>query len=559
MPGTPPRPLHAAIGATEESARHQILAIGPDSPLYPTAAVGDVLVWDGTAWVPTPGAGLGADGGLIFRPGGTPGIGIVTTEAALQTAVAAHAGPVSILFDDSIVSPIHLTLPWVVLYDMRWIGKHLGTATSLILDDGFTLTGPSGQIGISSIGNGLNVQAEGLVGPIPLQLTASSDVLQVESQSGIFSGGPSPLLQIANGSRLVLILHGRLGDTTNPVLLFGLGSTMSCFVYDFGQVDDNCLSGADPASQADFGIVSPALASISLTNPSFAGAITMPLLGDAVYLAYNDLAVAPPLNATNVQAALDALKALVVSGGGSVAIWRGTGAPTAPGIFNTWAALFAWANAAPGSKHIYLDSTFGPLAVDPGLWVFNPPVEFIGSPVDPRTDLTLNESSFRNVWRWSRIKFIELNILTTPFGDFSETMEFNDCAIDMSGGAQPFIRTLVAALDVTFRHMAVSPTTQLVFDMQPTAPPCTIRLYDGTSVAVNSFSTGVGTILTLIQDASSTYTNQFFILGTLIRQLQSPSYIPGNGADWTFPPPTTVFEALDRLAAKFVASALGTP
>lgn len=481
------------------------------------------------------------------------------TEADLQAAVAAHAGPVSVLFDDTFVSPIHLTLPWSVAYSMRWLGKHLGTPTSLTLDDGFVLTGPAGLIGISYIGNGLNVTAEGVLGPTPMNLTAPEDVLQVDSQSGIFSGGTFPLLAIADGQDLTLILRGQLGDGGNPVIGFGIGSTMSCQVYDFGGVNSNSLSGTDLSAAADFGIVSPAIGSVSLVHPAFAGAITESLLCQAAYIAYDDSAVGPPLNATNVQTAIDALKAFVTGAGGSAAIWRGTGAPTAPGIFDNWADLYAWALAAPGSKHIYLDSTYGPLAVPSGLWTFNAPTEFIGSPVDPRTDLTLNEASFRNVWRWSRIKFIELNILTVPFGNFPETIEFNDCDLDMSGGAQPFIRTLTSAMDVTFRHMAVYPTTQLVFDMQPTAPPCTVRLYDGTTVALNSFSTAIGTTLTLVQDPTSVYLDQFYVMGTLIRQLATPQYIPGNPADWTFPPPSTVSEALDRLAAKFVASALGTP
>jgi hypothetical protein len=441
---------------------------------------------------------------------------------------------------------------------MRWFGRGIGFPTHLVLDDGFLLIGPSGRIGISSVGEGLNVRNQGVAGPSPLTLTAVTDTLSVAKGSSLTSAGAGfPLLQIGSGSNLVLNLGGTLGDSLEPVIGFGASSTLLGLLYDFSIVSTNALRGTSLMASAAFSIVSPAITSLSLVHPSFSGTVTSSLASLATRIFYNDLAFTPPLNTNNVQGAIDALKTLVEAGGGSTAIWRGTGAPTAPGIFNSWASLFAWANSAPGSKHIYLDSTYGPLQVPSGLWTFIPPVEFIGSPVDPRTNLSLNEASFRNVWRWTRIKFIELNILTVPFGNFPETMEFNDCDLDMSGGAQPFIRTLNSAMDVTFRHMAVYPTTQLVFDMLPTAPPCTIRLYDGTTVAINSFSSAVGTTLTIIQDTTSVYVNQFFVMGTLIRQLASPAYIPSVPANWVFPPPTTTSDALDRIAAKFVALALG--
>ena len=111
----PARPLFAAIGGTPESAREQILALGPDSSFDPAPNVGDVLTWDGTAWVPMPGSGPGpgANVGVIYRPGAVASPGVVITEANLQLAVASFPGPITVRFDDSITSPIHLTLPWV--------------------------------------------------------------------------------------------------------------------------------------------------------------------------------------------------------------------------------------------------------------------------------------------------------------------------------------------------------------------------------------------------------------------------------------------------------------
>lgn len=558
MPG-PPRSFFAAIGATQESARAQILALGPDSLEASAPNVGDVLSWDGTSWVPVAGVGIGVSGGLIFRPGGTPGIGVVVAEADLQLAVAAYPGPATILFDDSITSPIHLTLPWTVSYGMRWIGKRLGSPTVVQMDDGFVLNGPSGRLGVTGIGNSLVLVSEGDLGPTPLSMSAVSDEFCIDGGSSLSSEGALPTVAIANGSTLSVVSQGSLGNGVNPVFGFVANSILSLRVEGFAVVTTGILRGSEVSAVAGFSIASANVVSVSVTNPDFAGTVTLTLGGQSEYLGYDDSVVSPTLGADNVQEAIDALKPIATGAGGSSAIWRGDGAPTAPGIFNTWADLFAWIQSAPGSKRVFLDSTYGPLEVPEGVWIATPPVEFVGSPTGSRTVLTLNEARFQNVWKWTRINFLVLNTLNVPFGGASGTMEFEDCAVDLSGGAQPFIRTVTSALDVTFRNMPVFPTTQLMFDMQPSAPACTVRIFDGTTVALNSFGTAVGTTLTLVQDATSVYTTQAFIFGTLIRQVEPSVYIPGNSSDWTFPGPTTVSEALDRLAAKFVSSSLGTP
>lgn len=54
----PRRQTYLAIGATPESARDQISALGPaPTGVAPTPSVGQVLTWNGTAYVPMPGGG----------------------------------------------------------------------------------------------------------------------------------------------------------------------------------------------------------------------------------------------------------------------------------------------------------------------------------------------------------------------------------------------------------------------------------------------------------------------------------------------------------------------
>lgn len=68
------RRIYQAIGATTASARAQIEAVGPMSTTSAAPVLGDVLTWNGTAWVPQVGGGGGGGMGVgefIFADFGT--------------------------------------------------------------------------------------------------------------------------------------------------------------------------------------------------------------------------------------------------------------------------------------------------------------------------------------------------------------------------------------------------------------------------------------------------------------------------------------------------------
>ena len=77
------RQIVAAIGSDAASARAQISALGPSLEGGPAPAIGEVLTWDGSAWVPAAGGGgggvtsVGAAGPLASSGGLTPDISIV--------------------------------------------------------------------------------------------------------------------------------------------------------------------------------------------------------------------------------------------------------------------------------------------------------------------------------------------------------------------------------------------------------------------------------------------------------------------------------------------------
>lgn len=80
-PTKPAGKIVAAIGATKQSARCQIDAVGPTDCLA-VPAPGEVLTWDGTQWIPAPAPGAGsvtdvtASSPLSSSGGATPNISI---------------------------------------------------------------------------------------------------------------------------------------------------------------------------------------------------------------------------------------------------------------------------------------------------------------------------------------------------------------------------------------------------------------------------------------------------------------------------------------------------
>jgi len=548
----------SAIGATPESARTQIGAIGPSSEIAPL--VGQVLTWNGVAWVPAgPGGGGGTgQGNFTIRPAGPFGSGVYPDWASMYLDLSIASPGLKWIFIDSPGVPVPVPLGTYILSGCILSGVWEGSVPSI-------LTTQTGVIfsELHTVANRLQVVNEGTTSPLSISsLTNSSFMVQFEAQVRSAIGG-APFFNLLSGSVLNIscLDGGRVGDIGLPVVKLSTSAVLSTKLYNQSFFAADCV---DPTSQASSSVSIAADAGSfdgTLTQVGYTGTYSLTQIDPASGVSYNDLAVAPPLGATDVQGALDALKIASVGVNGSSAIWRGVGAPVGAGIYNTWASLFAWAQSAPGYKRIYLDSTFGSLIVDPGVWSFTDPVEFIGSPLPPRTAVTFNEASFHNTWMWSNVQFLVLNTVGPPFGAFPETINFYNCDIVLSGGAQPFIRSLTAALDITFTRMAVAPTTQLVFDLQPTAAPGIIRLKDGTTVAFNSFSTAIPTTLTIYVDSSCTYLTQFFIFGTLILIQSSAAsavaYVPGNAANWAAPAPTNVSDALDRLAAANVLNGFG--
>jgi hypothetical protein len=193
----------------------------------------ELVVVSGTGTAPGTGPSS-----YILRPGGVAGGNVYTTWASLVAAYAAGANQeLDVVFDDSIVSPIVLpantaNAPWVVPYDMNWVGKHLGTQTTVHLADGFNMTGPGGMIGVNDIRNNLAVTAlaDSAGSNISPFNPTADDQLVIEYGASIGASVDLPLLVCAPGKTTVIALGigGSILNAGTPTI--GIPLTAACLV-----------------------------------------------------------------------------------------------------------------------------------------------------------------------------------------------------------------------------------------------------------------------------------------------------------------------------------------
>jgi hypothetical protein len=106
-------------------------------PLLPTTpSSGQVLTFNGVQWGPANSGGGGGSGGnvLIFRPGGVSSGSVFATWAALWSARLAISGPVTIYIDDSIQSPALIETSNVT-YDLGKDTDLIGFRNSTSVED----------------------------------------------------------------------------------------------------------------------------------------------------------------------------------------------------------------------------------------------------------------------------------------------------------------------------------------------------------------------------------------------------------------------------------------
>ena len=277
-------PHIAFAGPFATAAALPNVAASPTQNTYLDAGDQAFVSADGSYWVCTD-ATLGAaqwvqlsasPSTIIYRPGGTPSTNVVTTYPALKAAVAAFPGPVTVVFDDSIVTPI--TLPagaWVVDSRMTWrgLGDYINPV-QIELADGFTATSVSGQCALGAFfGDAKMTGLSVTVPPFPVTLDSTMQVhgSALGTAIPILIGGAAgaPLFH-ANGAQLGVDLYGAQLGT----YVFLNAATLYVGIYDGSIIPDHCFVGSNSINL----VAADSSVSISYTQADIAGGV-LPISG----------------------------------------------------------------------------------------------------------------------------------------------------------------------------------------------------------------------------------------------------------------------------------------
>ena len=185
---------------------------------------------------------------FVFRPGGVTAGNVFATWPALMTAVGSFAGPKSIFFDTSIVSPA--VIPAGGPYDMTnvtWLGL-FSTDTAVTVADGATFTN------LRTIASTLLITYAGAGTPAPISDLVNDQAVYLAQGSSITTTGSGPFIRITDPSvngnlSIIAALGGGFNPGSVPVLdVQGGGVQPSIAVGTLASIGPGTLSSSGGAS-----------------------------------------------------------------------------------------------------------------------------------------------------------------------------------------------------------------------------------------------------------------------------------------------------------------------
>ena len=270
---------------------------------------GQSLVWDGNQWGPRLAEGLGT---LVFQPGGVTSGAVFATWPELVAAFANTEGPTDIAIDDSLSAVSIPVGVWDMEYRAIFIPHNtsISPQTVLYLPDGAVLRN------IQAITGQLDVIAQATTTP---NFDFVGNVTAAFNDGAVITNsGTQPLIRLNSPGQLVSlgIYQGAqyLSPTNSPiadVALAGVG--LIVFLGFFPQFNtQNVFSGVVGSTLT---LLYDATVQGLPSCPAFLGTKTLFAYTASSLISYNDGAVPPPLGASNVQAAIDALKSSSIFSG----------------------------------------------------------------------------------------------------------------------------------------------------------------------------------------------------------------------------------------------------
>lgn len=245
----------------------------------------------------------------------------------------------------------------------------------------------------------------------------------------------------------------------------------------------------------------------------------------------------------------------------SAFVWRQNG-PNNRNVFGDFPGLYeATSTLDPASiKWVAIDSTAAPCAIPSGPWSLNNFKFYNSAPAGTTASETIL------VETGAVLSFLELEIhngvtlqsaATSPpvvvaSGQASSLRVYNG-HVQSVPGAAPFFHA-ESGSDVgihVFENASINGTTPF-FQVDAGVSQAAIILNDNAILDANNLS-GTGPILVEASASASASLTQPALTGlltlTYVSQAGQITYPPGNPANWVGPAPTTVQQALDRIAA----------
>jgi hypothetical protein len=233
-------------------------------------------------------------------------------------------------------------------------------------------------------------------------------------------------------------------------------------------------------------------------------------------------------------------------------------------VYTNFATMMGAVSAIQGDKWIKFDGTHGQLVVPPGTWnvdgcTFTIAGGYGGFSIGSNTGtlfladgahLTYQNLKIEQLWvvlngNTPAVQAAPSSVLTLDLG----------ASIFAGTGTAPFLRVSTNALPGVQLFLRGGATigegTKPVFEVDAAVVNAFMTLQDASFISPNAI-TGAGTLVTFLSDDAAIFPPQPIV--TLVQSKQSDAvrvaYTPASLPHWSGVAPTSVADALDRIAAK---------
>lgn len=267
------------------------------SPAIPASwPVGTDQVAEALDYLATTGSGDMKRNAFVFQPGGVAGGNTYTTWADVMSAMAANAGPKTIYFDDSIVSPAVIPAGAYALEEVTFDNARAGQSCSVEVSAGVTWTG------LAAI---KNVEIDFLNTAIVESLTQRAMFFEGTTINAL---GTAPIWEVPAGAQFQCYKGTFLnGIPASPIVDVLAGQTFILVLVTNSATNTvDCISGTGTSSLLVFKDAS----GVFSIQAAFAGTQSQTLVDNAENVSYSPTTpgdwTVPP---TQVKQALDELAA----------------------------------------------------------------------------------------------------------------------------------------------------------------------------------------------------------------------------------------------------------